>query len=128
MHVQWSAESRNFYNGDGSSPTTGKPKLPMLVFTPRTDPVIDNMVQHTKNRSEGGRHRPKLGSQTHRPSATQMMEGGKRFGKKAVVGYKGHEPGWRTEEWDHIQNQLTLRVKPMMRMEPPRMRSLEVLL
>jgi hypothetical protein len=30
-----------------------------------------------------------------------------------------------TEEWDHIQNQLTLRVKPMMRMLPPRMRSLE---
>ena len=104
----------------------GKNKLPVLVFTPRTDPTMDNMVKHTKNRSEGGRHRPKLGSQTARPTATQLMQGGKRFGVKAIVGYKGHEPGWRTEEWDHIQNQLTLRVKPMMRMEPPRMRSLEV--
>ena len=28
-------------------------------------------------------------------------------------------------EWDHIQNQLTLRVKPIMRMPPPRMRSLQ---
>ncbi|MGB1598666.1 MAG: hypothetical protein ACPIOQ_38290, partial [Promethearchaeia archaeon] len=45
---------------------------------------------------------------------------------KYCYGYAGHQPTWRTEEWDHIQNQLTLRVKPMMRMQPPRMRSLQV--
>ena len=37
------------------------------------------------------------------------------------VGYKGHQPQWRTEEWDHIQaiSTLPLRVKPMMRMPLP---------
>jgi len=113
---------KNFYNGDGSA---NQRKLPVLVFNPRADPLIENAILKNRNRAEGGRNRVKEGSLTDRPTATQQLEGGKRFGIKSVVGYKGHQPQWRTQEWDHIQNQLTLRVKPLMRMEPPRMRSLE---
>ena len=55
----------------------------------------------------------------------QVLEGGKRFGYKPVKGYSGHQPTWRTEQWEHIQEQLTLRVRPTMRAPVPRMRSLE---
>ena len=37
------------------------------------------------------------------PRRAQMLDGGKRFGIKSTVGYRGHQPQWRTEEWDHIQ-------------------------
>ena len=118
----------SFLSGEGSSSPVKKKTLPMLVFTPRQDPVIQRMVDQNRFKSEGGRHRHKDAAheKSGAISSTALLAGGKRFGTKYCYGYAGHQPTWRTEEWDHIQNQLTLRVKPMMRMQPPRMRSLQV--
>jgi hypothetical protein len=31
----------------------------MLIFTPRTDPLVDRMLEKQRNKTEGGRHRKK---------------------------------------------------------------------
>jgi len=78
--------------GDSSIMSSPKHKLPCLVFNPRRDPLIEYAILKTRNKAEGGRHRGQEGSQTLRPTASQMLDGGKRFGIKSMVGYKGYQP------------------------------------
>ena len=64
--------SASFGIGDTSSMSSPKQRLPCLVFNPRRDPLIDNAIQKTRNKAEGGRHRVQEGSQTDRPTASQV--------------------------------------------------------